>query len=88
MEAEELGYTEPELVEHSLVRTQVTADHQSNFQERQWEAVRDECASGGAMDERCSIVAASLGHGKLEVVSKKLSCGCILVPLDSEEKII
>lgn len=74
-----------ELVEHSLIRTQETANHERNYTEKSWEAIRDECVSGGAMDARCNIIAASLGKGHIEVVAKKLACGCILVPVDSDE---
>jgi hypothetical protein len=55
---------------------------------RQWEAIRDECVAGEALDDRCNIIAASLGTGKLEVVAKRLACGCILVPADSEEIVL
>lgn len=82
--AEELG----ELIEHSFIRTQETLDYQRNYEETSWVAIREECISGGAMDDRCNIVAASLGNGKLNVVLKKLKCGCILVPADSEEIIL
>ncbi len=89
-EPEETSYKEEfeDLIEHSFVRTQETADHQPNNSNRTWEAVRDDCVSGGAMDERCNIVAASLGHGHLDIVSQRLVCGCILVPSEGEEAII
>jgi hypothetical protein len=74
-----------EQLDQSFVRTQETVNHQVDRTEKQWEAIRDECVSGGAMDDRCSIVAASLGTGTLEVVAKRLSCGCILVPAGSDE---
>lgn len=78
-----------EEVEYTLTRTQVTANYEPDkTTEKQWEAVRDECASGGALDERCNIVAASLGTGQLEVVSKRLACGCVLVRVDVEDSII
>lgn len=74
-----------DLIEHSFVRTQETTDHEPNYSTRQWEAVRDECISGGAMDERCNVVAASLGKGHIVVVAQRLACGCILVPEGSDE---
>jgi hypothetical protein len=77
-----------DLIEHSFIRTQETADHEPNYTNRSWEAVRDECVSGGAMDERCNIVAASLGKGHIDVVSMRLSCGCIMVPADSDEVVL
>jgi len=80
----DLNDLEPDLLEHSFVRTQETVDFQPSREEKQWEAIRDECESGGAMDTRCSIVAASLGTGNLDVVSKKLRCGCVLVPVDGD----
>lgn len=51
---------------------------------REWTAIRDECVSGGTLSDDCNLVAAAHG-GDLEVVMKKLSCGCILVPGDVEE---
>lgn len=80
-------YEIQEVVEASFVRTQVTADHETNRDEKQWEVIRDECDSGGALDERCNIVAASLGKGVLDVVAKRLSCGCLMVALDEIEKL-
>lgn len=69
-----------------FVKTQETANHEPDkTTEKQWEAIRDECISGGAMDQRCNIVAASMGTGTLDVVAKRLQCGCLLVPLDSDE---
>jgi hypothetical protein len=78
----------PDLIEHSFVRTQETANYERNTANKNWEAIRDECVSGGAMDSRCNIVAASLGKGHLEVVSQRLSCGCVLVPAEGDEAII
>lgn len=79
-------YTPEELVETSFLRTQVTADYEpGNRQEKQWEVIRDECDSGGALDERCNVVAASLGKGYLDVVAKRLACGCLMVALDDIE---
>lgn len=50
---------------------------------RTWEAIQDECeANGDPTSEVCSIVYASLHGGGLEVVAKKLSCGCILILQD------
>lgn len=71
-------------------RAQDTPDYQApgseeNRENKSWQAVRDECRSGGAMDERCNIIAAANGTGKLEVVAKRLSCGCILILEDSDE---
>ncbi len=77
-----------ELIEHSFVRTQETADHEPNYTEKSWEAIRDDCVSGGVMDASCNIVAASLGKGHLEVVSQRLVCGCILVPAEGDEAVI
>lgn len=74
-----------ELIEHSFVRTQETANHERNYTNKSWEVVRDECVSGGAMDERCNVVSASLGKGHLEIISQRLICGCILVPADGDE---
>jgi hypothetical protein len=80
-------YTPEEVVEASFIRTQVTADYEPNREEKQWEVIRDECDSGGALDERCNIVAASLGKGNLDVVAKRLSCGCLMVALDEIEQL-
>lgn len=55
---------------------------------REWQVIRDECISKGQLDESCNLVAASRDLAKIEVVMKRLSCGCILVPLDVEEIII
>lgn len=55
---------------------------------REWTAIRGECVSGGELNELCNLVAASQGNAEIEVVQKKLSCGCILVPADSEEVIL
>ncbi len=54
---------------------------------REWTAIRDECASGGNLTDECNLVRATHG-GDLEVVMKKLSCGCILIPGDAEEIIL
>lgn len=78
-------YSQEELVESSFIRTQVTQDYEKNKQEKQWEVIRDECDSGGALNERCNIVAASLGKGVLDVVAKRLSCGCLMVAVDEIE---
>lgn len=80
-------YTPEELVETSFHRTQVTANYEPNKDEKQWEVIRDECDSGGALDERCNIVAASLGKGTLDVVAKRLACGCLMVALDDLERL-
>lgn len=80
-------YTPEEVVETSFVRTQVTANYEKSREEKQWEVIRDECDSGGAMDERCNIVAASLGKGHLDVVAKRLSCGCLMVAVDDIENL-
>jgi len=88
MDNEELEeYTPEEIVEASFVRTQVTENRETNRDEKQWEVIRDECDSGGAMDVRCNIVAASLGKGDLDVVAKRLSCGCLMVALDAIEEL-
>lgn len=72
--------------EPTFVRTQDTFDYEPDkTTQKNWQAVRDECRSGGAMDERCNIVAASNGNGRLNVVAKRLECGCILIPDDAEE---
>lgn len=54
---------------------------------REWTAIRDECVSGGQLTPDCNLVQATHG-ADLEVVMKKLSCGCILVPGDAEEIIL
>lgn len=54
---------------------------------REWTAIRDECVSGGHLTDECNLVRATHG-GDLEVVQKRLSCGCILVPGDLEEIIL
>ena len=56
--------------------------------QREWEAIRDECVSGGNLDDRCNIIAASNGTGRLEVVAKRLSCGCILILADSDGDVL
>lgn len=76
-------YTPEEVMEHSLIQTQITADYQADkTTEKSWEVIRDECDSGGVLDERCNIVAASLGTGKLDFVSKRLKCGCLMIERD------
>lgn len=80
-------YTPEEIVEHSFVRTQVTANHETNREEKQWEVIRDECDAGEALDERCNVVAASLGKGVLDVVAKRLACGCLMVALDDIDQL-
>lgn len=55
---------------------------------REWVAIRGECISGGDLNDLCNLVAASQGKADVEVVQKKLVCGCILVPADSDEDII
>lgn len=80
-------YTPEEVVEASFVRTQVTEDYEPNREEKQWEVIRDECDSEGALDERCNIVAASLGKGNLDVVAKRLACGCLMVALDDLDRL-
>lgn len=74
-------------IDPTFVRAQDTLDYAPDRStQHNWEAVRDECVSGGAMDERCNIIKASLsGGGNLDVVAKKLSCGCILIRTDHEE---
>jgi hypothetical protein len=60
------------------------------FTSREWVAIRDECRSGGELNDLCNLVATIHG-AELEVVSKTLSCGCILVPEDlveSDEDVI
>lgn len=84
-EAELEEYVPEELVETSFVRTQVTENYEKSRAEKSWEVIRDECDSGGAMDERCNIVAASLGKGHLDVVAKRLACGCLMVAVDEIE---
>lgn len=51
---------------------------------KEWVAIREECVSGGALNDSCNLVVASKG-GEVEVVMQKLSCGCILVPEDVVE---
>lgn len=80
-------YTPEELVETSFVRTQVTEGYEKSREEKQWEVIRDECDSGGALDERCNIVAASLGKGHLDVVAKRLACGCLMVAMDDLDRL-
>ncbi len=78
-----------ETFDQTFNRTQETAEYESDkTTETFWEAIRDDCVSGGAMDARCSIVAASLGTGKLEVVVQKLRCGCQLIRSDSDDVIL
>lgn len=55
---------------------------------REWVAIRGECISGGELNDFCDLVAETQGVRRLEVVQKKLACGCILVPADSEEIIL
>lgn len=88
MSEEHQEYTPEELVETSFVRTQATENYEADrTTEKQWEVIRDECDSGGAMDTRCNIVAASLGQGKLDVVAKRLSCGCLMVAVDELDEL-
>lgn len=72
-------------IDPTFKRTQETLDYNPDRSERNWEAVRDECRSGGAMDERCDIIAAANGTGNLDVIAKKLGCGCVLVRADTDE---
>lgn len=51
---------------------------------KEWTAIRDECVSAGELTDDCNLVAATHG-GDLQVVMKKLSCGCILIPGDTDE---
>lgn len=57
-------------------------------QTKEWTAIRGECVSGGELNDLCNLVASAQGKAEIEVVMKKLSCGCLLVPTDSEEDII
>lgn len=86
-EAELVTYTPEELVENTFVRTQTTKNYEKSSKEKNWEVIRDECDSGGALDERCNIVAASLGKGHLDVVAKRLVCGCLMVAVDELEEL-
>lgn len=59
---------------------------QNNMEEktsREWTAIRGECVSGGQLTEDCNLVAAAHG-ADLEVVMKKLVCGCLLVPSNED----
>lgn len=81
-------YTPEQVYEQSLVRTQATANYEADkTTEKQWEVIRDECDSGGALDERCNIVRASLHGGSLDVVAKRLSCGCLMVAVDEIDEL-
>ena len=55
---------------------------------KEWETIRDECISGGGLTDDCNLVAASQGKAQLEVVYQKLSCGCILVPVEADEVLL
>ena len=78
---------EPEQLELLVTKSYETASHEPDRTTKQWEAIQEECVGGG-LDDRCSIVSASLGTGKLEVVSKRLACGCWLVASDAEEIVL
>lgn len=52
---------------------------------KEWQAIRDECTSGGAMSIDCNLVAVSQGVGEIEIVAQRLSCGCILVPVENDD---
>lgn len=78
-------YTPEEVIEASFVRTQVTVNHEINREPHSWEVIKDECDAGEALDERCNIVAASLGKGELDIIAKRLSCGCMLVRTEALE---
>lgn len=82
-------YTAEELVDtaSTFVRTQVTENYKKNKKEKNWEIIRDECDSGGVLDERCNIVSASLNGGSLDVVAKRLSCGCLMVAVDEIDEL-
>lgn len=88
LELDQIKYELESGLDQSFTRTQETANYQKNTDVVEWEAIREECRSGGAMDDRCNIVAASLGTGKLDVVAKRLVCGCLLVPVDSGEVVL
>lgn len=51
-----------------------------------WVADRENCDSEGELDDRCNLIAAGTFGGKLQVVSKTLSCGCVLYREEEEEK--
>lgn len=56
---------------------------------KEWQAIRDECITGDSVsDLRCNLIASMKAGAKVEVIAKRLSCGCILVPADSEEIIL
>lgn len=64
-------------------------DNVENKNVKEWVAIRGECISGGEINEMCNLIAAAQGHAEVEVVQKKLVCGCILViKTDSDEDII
>lgn len=50
-----------------------------------WQIIRDECRSGGAVINTCNVVAAAEGTGELNVIAQRLECGCILIPEGSDE---
>lgn len=55
---------------------------------KEWTAIRGECVTGGLISDDCNLIATARGLAQLEVVMKKLSCGCLLVPEDIEEVIL
>ena len=64
-------------------------DAEPNATSREWQAIRDECIAGESIeDPRCNLIGAIHFGAKVEVVAKRLSCGCILVPADAEEIIL
>ena len=71
--------------ETNMETTYETDNYQRSTETKEWTRISDECVSGGALTDNCNIVAASKGTGQLNVIAKKLSCGCILIPVDTDE---
>lgn len=51
---------------------------------KRWDVNANNC-EGSGVTELCDVVAASQGLGQIDVIEKKLACGCVLTPGDPEE---
>lgn len=76
-----------ELESYKETREVEVLDAPDKKKTREWQAIRDECVDKDDIteDSKCNLVATGFGKAELEIISKTLSCGCILVPSDSED---
>lgn len=52
---------------------------------REWGSIRDECVSGGQLNDLCDLVAEAQGVRRMNVIQMKLACGCIMFPSNIDE---